>query len=162
MVIQSLRLDTMTVIHLNAACIQLLDLTPARIAIERAIAAPEPEPLRFQIWYPRDEGDPREWSEIPEVRLWFIRLDATYPWLPYFLDWREGELTRYAAMLVPHQFRKTEGIAFNTEALEIFVMHKVFAIALWQQQHHRVNRSKLQQMTQTLGYEVEEGFFALL
>jgi hypothetical protein len=47
--------------------------------------------------------DPRELSEFPDIRLWFLRLDATYPWLPVLLDWRAGELARYAAMLVPHQ-----------------------------------------------------------
>lgn len=50
-----------------------------------------------------DENDPREYSEFPEIRLWFVRLDAVYPWLPLVLDWRAGELARYAAMLVPHQ-----------------------------------------------------------
>jgi hypothetical protein len=29
-------------------------------------------------------------------------------------------------MLVPHQFNRTEGIQYNPEALEIFVMHKTF------------------------------------
>lgn len=58
----------------------------------------------FTINYVRaDENDPRELSEFPEIRLWFVRLDAVYPWLPLVLDWRAGELARYAAMLVPHQ-----------------------------------------------------------
>lgn len=52
-----------------------------------------------------DPLDPRELSELPDIRLWFVRLDAAYPWLPIVVDWRAGELVRYAAMLVPHQVR---------------------------------------------------------
>lgn len=60
----------------------------------------------FTIKYEReDPADMRELSEFPDVRLWFVRLDASYPWLPVVLDWRSGELARYAAMLVPHQVR---------------------------------------------------------
>lgn len=58
----------------------------------------------FTIKYERDDPlDPRELSEMPDIRLWFVRLDVAYPWLPVVLDWRGGELGRYAAMLVPHQ-----------------------------------------------------------
>lgn len=60
--------------------------------------------IGFTINYTReDPRDPRELSEYPDIRVWFVRLDATYPWLPVLLDWRAGELARYAAMLVPHQ-----------------------------------------------------------
>ncbi len=34
-------------------------------------------------------------------------------------------IARYAAMLVPHQFHRGEGIQYNPEALEIFVMQKL-------------------------------------
>lgn len=62
----------------------------------------------FTINYKReDPSDPRELSEFPDIRLWFVRLDASYPWLPVVLDWRAGELARYAAMLVPHQVTKS-------------------------------------------------------
>ncbi len=58
----------------------------------------------FVLDYERDDPlDPRELSEYPDIRLWFVRLDAAYPWLPIVLDWRAGELSRYVAMLVPHQ-----------------------------------------------------------
>lgn len=63
--------------------------------------------IGFTINYAReDPNDPRELSEFPDIRLWFLRLDATYPWLPVLLDWRAGELARYSAMLVPHQVIK--------------------------------------------------------
>lgn len=58
----------------------------------------------FTINYEREDPyDTRELSEFPDIRLWFVRLDASYPWFPVLLDWRAGELARYAAMLVPHQ-----------------------------------------------------------
>ncbi|CAN1212331.1 CRR6 family NdhI maturation factor [Tumidithrix helvetica PCC 7403] len=161
----------MTTINLNLACIEAIDITPAKLVIDKVLeqlasnsddpAISEPQ-LRFEILYPRELGDPRELSEIPEVRLWFVRLDAMYPWLPYILDWRSGELTRYAAMLVPHQFSSTDGIVFNPEALELFVMHKVFSISLWLKQREIFNTAKLQQMTQSLGYEIDREFFNLL
>jgi hypothetical protein len=31
--------------------------------------------------------------------------------MPFLLDWKAGELARYVAMLVPHQFNRTEGIS---------------------------------------------------
>lgn len=74
-------------------------LVEPKVFLERTIG--------FTINYTReDPNDPRELSEFPDLRLWFLRLDATYPWLPVLLDWRAGELARYAAMLVPHQAMK--------------------------------------------------------
>ena len=118
--------------------------------------------LKFEIEIDRDPSDPRELSEMPEIRLWFVRLDAHYPWLPLILDWESGELARYTAMLVPHQFSPQEGIQFNPEALEIFVMSKVFVCLDWMQKYDCVSRVRLQFMTKMLGYELEDGFFALL
>jgi hypothetical protein len=162
----------MTTINLNLACIEAIDISPARIAIERAIPNLSENPIRFEILFPRDPNDPRELSEVPEIRLWFIRLDAAYPWLPYILDWKEGELTRYAAMLIPHSFSKTAGIEFNPEALQIFVMQKIFVIQSWLRQNalkqnpleegNDQNWAKLQQMSQALGYEIDSSFFKLL
>ena len=99
---------------------------------------------------------------VPEVRLWFIRLDTVYPWLPLVLDWEAGELGRYAAMLVPHQFSPTEGIRYNPEGLEIFMMAKIFAIAAWQKSQGISNYTRLKFMTQMLGYEIDDGLFGLL
>lgn len=118
--------------------------------------------LRFAIDFPRDPTDPRELSEIPEVRLWFIRLDTLYPWLPYILDWEAGELGRYTAMLVPHQFSPKDGIRYNPEALEIFVMQKIFVVAHWLQAQGSRQTTRLKFMTQMLGYEIEDGLFELL
>jgi hypothetical protein len=148
----------MPTININHTAIINLDITSARLIIDKM---PD-EPIQFKIFYDRDPSDPRELSEIPEVRLWFIRLDAAYPWLPYILDWRDGELGRYAAMLVPHEFHQTTGIEFNFEAMQIFVMHKIFTIANWLKSQGIDSTDKLQQMTQVLGYEIEQEFFNLL
>lgn len=153
-------------LKLTADTLMHLDITAAQALINSlvekgAILDPE-ERLRFDIEFPRDPADPRELSEIPEIRLWFIRLDAAYPWLPYSLDWEAGELGRYAAMLVPHQFSPKDGIRYNPEALEIFVMNKIFVIAEWLQQQGTTQMTRLKFMTQMLGYEIDDGLFDLL
>ena len=118
--------------------------------------------VKFEIVFPREATDPRELSEIAEIRLWFIRLDAKYPGLPLLLDWQSGELARYVAMLVPHQFHPKDGIQFNPEALEIFVMHKVFMVLNWLRSQDISGRSRVQGMTQMLGYELDDEFFKVL
>lgn len=152
-------------IKLDATTIETLDLTAAREAIAQQLKAgitDAEKSLRFVIDVPRDPSDPRELSEIPEIRLWFVRLDASYPWLPLLLDWSSGELARYVAMLVPHEFHRTEGIQFNPEALEIFLMNKIFVIADWLQEQGCPSRSRLKAMSQLLGYELDDGLFDLL
>lgn len=153
-------------IALNTDDINTLDLAPVHAIVEpllttRAIATQEQQ-IQFQIDFLRDANDPRELSEIPEVRLWFIRLDAFYPWFPFLLDWKAGELARYAAMLVPHQFHPREGVQYNPEALEIFVMHKTFTLGQWLKQQEIEGTSRLKAMTQMLGYELDDGFFDLI
>lgn len=132
-------------IALNSEIIDNLDLAPVQKVIDNllttgVIAACEQQ-LSFSIDYPQEPEDPRELPEIPEIRLWFIRLDSRYPWLPFLLDWKAGELARYTAMLVPHQFSASEGIQFNPEALEIFLMHKLFVLADWLPQYSVNSRS---------------------
>lgn len=153
-------------IALDSDCLDKLDLSPAVTVIEKllqegAIASHEQQ-LHFDINYPREPHDPRELSELPEVRLWFIRLDAKYPWLPFLLDWKAGEFARYAAMLVPHQFSTREGIQYNPEALEIFVMHKLFVLMDWMQQQGIESKSRLKSMAQMLGYELDDALFELM
>lgn len=158
--------DLMTItIALNTDCINTLDLSRAATVISQllqsgAIASYEQQ-LRFEIDYPLQPDDPRELSEIPEVRLWYIRLDSRYPWLPFLLDWKAGEFVRYAAMLVPHQFSVKEGIQYNPEALEIFLMHKLFVLTDWLQQQGIPSQSRLQSMAQLLGYELDNALFEM-
>lgn len=155
-----------TTITLDTNHLYTLDLSPALTVIDpwlqAGTIAQQEQTLQFAIDYPRDPADPRELSEIPEVRLWFVRLDARYPWLPYLLDWEGGELARYAAMLVPHQFSRTAGIQYNPEALELFMMQKVFVLADWLKQQGIPSANKLKFMTKMLGYELEDGLFELL
>lgn len=153
-------------LNLTAATLTQLDIAAAQALIDPLMAKGtvlDPEVrLKFDIDFPRDPTDPRELSEIPEIRLWFIRLDAAYPWLPYILDWEAGELGRYAAMLVPHQFSPKDGIRYNPEALEIFVMNKIFVVAKWLQQQGTSQFTRLKFMTQMLGYEIDDGLFELI
>lgn len=153
-------------IALSSDCLHSLDLSPAATVIEnllqeKSALASHEQQLRFDIDYPREPEDPRELSEIPEVRLWFIRLDARYPWLPFLLDWKAGELARYTAMLVPHQFSAKEGIQYNPEALEIFLMQKLFVLTDWMQQLGIPSKSRLKSMAQLLGYDLDDSLFDL-
>jgi hypothetical protein len=69
------------------------------------------------------------------------------------------------AMLVPHEFKR-EGdgyvLQYNPEALELFVMQKVFTISRWLKSRGIDSTAKLQQMTQSLGYEIDSAFFQSL
>ncbi|KAG4970799.1 hypothetical protein AAZX31_13G149300 [Glycine max] len=117
--------------------------------------------IGFTINYTReDPRDPRELSEYPDIRVWFVRLDATYPWLPVLLDWRAGELARYAAMLVPHQMNIKMGVVFNPEALELFVMKKVFIVYSWLK-HHNIPKPKLKanDMARMLGFTIGDELY---
>ena len=153
-------------IALDTNIIDSLDLSPIKKAIaelpsHNAIAEYEQQ-LQFTINYQLSTTDPRELSEVPEIRLWFVRLDSVYPWLPFLLDWKAGELARYVAMLVPHQFNRSEGIIFNPEALELFVMKKIFVLSDWLQQQDIPSRSRLKSMAQLFGYELDDAFFEMI
>ncbi|WP_245395429.1 CRR6 family NdhI maturation factor [Anthocerotibacter panamensis] len=149
---------------LDQATIHRLDLSGVRPLIEELACDPirSARQFSFQIDYPRPEDDPREFSEIEDIRLWFIRLDAVYPWLPYLLNWKSGELTRYAAMLVPHRFDRREGIIFSDDALSLFVLSKVFSVHHWLMGHKIQNNADLRYMAQTLGFDLDPAFFSLL
>lgn len=153
-------------ITLNNDCIYNLDVSPALTVIESILQAGNisscEQQLRLEINYQREASDPRELSEIPEVRLWFVRLDAQYPWLPFLLDWQAGELARYAAMLVPHQFSSKEGIQYNPEALEIFLMHKIFILSDWLHQQDIPSPNRIKSFAQILGYELDDAFLEMI
>ncbi|MEO0835744.1 MAG: CRR6 family NdhI maturation factor [Cyanobacteria bacterium J06642_3] len=152
-------------IVLDNKAIADLDLTAAQqqiVPLLKENIADFEQQLQFVIDFQRDETDPRELSEIPEIRLWFVRLDSAYPWLPFLLDWKAGELVRYVAMLVPHQFNRTEGIMFNPEALEIFVMNKIFVLSDWFREQDIPGRSRLKSMAQLFGYELDDAFFEMI
>ena len=155
---------TVTIV-LNATHIDNLDLSPILPTLETWLKGnilTHEQELSFQIDYPQAPDTPQEWSEIPEIRLWFIRLDSIYPWLPVLLDWRSGELVRYIAMLVPHQFSEREGILFNPQALDLLIMRKVFVITRWLRSLGHESNSKVMQMTEMFGYELDYSIFNLL
>ncbi len=151
---------------LNNKAINNLDISTVINEIESLIQKQKlldyEQQLQLKIEYQREADDPRELSEIPEVRLWYLRLDSIYPWLPFLLDWKTGELARYTAMLVPHQFNRTEGIIFNPEALELFVMNKIFVLSDWLQNNDITERSRLKSMAKLFGYELDDTFFEMI
>ena len=162
----TLNIDTKTIETLDLSAVEnkIAELLPDAIADSdsKAKLIQQEQQLQFAISYHQEADDPRELSEIPEIRLWFVRLDAAYPWLPFFLDWKSGELARYTAMLVPHQFSRSEGIIYNPEALEIYVMHKIFVLANWYQQQEISSISRLKSFAQLFGYDIDDNFFETL
>ncbi|CAI0629520.1 unnamed protein product [Linum tenue] len=152
--------------------ISALDLSPFRDVMPTGIVNSSMDEVKqllersvgFTINYTRDDPrDPRELSELPDVRLWFVRLDAAYPWLPVVLDWRAGELARYAAMMVLVQMNMKMGVVFNPEALELFVMKKVFAVYSWlKEQNVSKARLKTSDMARMLGFGIGDELFDLI
>ncbi|MFN4279753.1 CRR6 family NdhI maturation factor [Thermosynechococcus sp.] len=154
-------------IKLTPEEIDRLDLSPLQQFLEPLITERRlldyHQALRFTIDYPRPADEPNlELSELPSVRLWFIRADICYPWLPYLLDWSAGELVRYGAMLVPHEFHPQQGIIFNPQALDIFVMSKVFVLWQWLQAQGYPAAEKIKGMATIFGYELDTALFELL
>jgi hypothetical protein len=149
-------------LSIDAAALEQLDLAAVESLLAHTPWTDLEQQLQFALDLPRDPNDPRELSEIDEVRLWFLRLDARYPWLVLLLDWRSGELGRYVAMLVPHQFHPTEGIQFNPEALELWLMQRMFLLDDWLRKQGQEGTARLKNLAQMLGYELEDDFFNLL
>jgi hypothetical protein len=155
-----------TLITLNARHFETLDLSPVQSILENWIQTgtlfEREQDIQFQIDYPQAPDQAQELPDIAEVRLWFIRLDSIYPWIAYWLDWRAGELARYTAMMVPHEFSEREGILFNPQALDLFLMRKIFTIHHWLKQHGQDRPQTLKQMAELFGYELEDSLFQLL
>ena len=115
--------------------------------------------LTLQFDWPREVEDPRELSEIPEIRLWSLRADAAYPWLPLVLERTSGQLTRHVAMLLPHSFSRSEGIRFAPDSLELWITHRLFLLDHWSRGHGLNCRGNLEQMAAVLGFELDAGFW---
>ncbi len=154
-------------ISIPPTAIDALDLTPVSHRLQAWFGSNHLQDyehqLGFEIAYPRPAREPDlELSELAEVRLWFIALDSRYPWLPFFLDWRNGELVRYAAMFVPHQFSPQQGIQFNPQALDIFVMQKVFVLWDWLTAQDIAAERRIRALAEMFGYELDHHFFQVL
>ncbi|MEB3321246.1 MAG: CRR6 family NdhI maturation factor [Synechococcaceae cyanobacterium] len=151
-------------VEVAAAQIRTLDLAPLR-----PLAALAPEDLlaragrlRLAYEWPRDEDDPRELSEIPELRLWTLRADALHPWLPLLLERSAGTLTRHVAMLLPHAFSRSEGIRFAPESLDLWITHRLFLLDEWSRRAGLDCRGNLSQMAAVLGFELDPAFWSSL
>ncbi|MEB3171565.1 MAG: CRR6 family NdhI maturation factor [Synechococcaceae cyanobacterium] len=154
----------MASVEITEQQIRQLDLTAlqpwARLA--PAAVVQQAGTLELQFHWPRDADDPRELSEIPELRLWTLRADAEHPWLPLLLERSSGELTRHAAMLLPHHFSRTEGIRFAPDVLELWITHRLFGLDAWARHHGLSCRQGLSQMAAVLGFELDAQFWAAL
>jgi hypothetical protein len=115
--------------------------------------------ISMRLSWPRPADDPRELSEIAEVRLWSLYADASCPWLPLMLERSGGELTRHVAMLLPHAFSRNEGIRFAPESLELWMTHRLFLLDGWARSHRLNVRQGLGQMAAVLGYELDPSFW---
>jgi hypothetical protein len=116
--------------------------------------------LELDLHWPRADEDPRELSEVPEVRLWSLRADALNPWLPLVLERSRGTLTRHVAMLLPHGFSRSDGIRFAPESLELWITHRLFWLDRWSEAAGVPCRQGLAQMAAVLGFELDPLFWS--
>ena len=148
-------------VSISTAAIQALDLRPLEnwAALDPASLLHTGARLELQLHWPRADDDPRELSEVPEVRLWSLRADALYPWLPLVLERASGQLSRHVAMLLPHGFSRNEGLRFAPEALELWITHRLYLLDHWARGQGLNCRQNLTQMAAVLGFEVDPSFW---
>jgi len=148
-------------VEISERQIRSLDLAPLQplASLNPSALVQRAGSLELSFDWPRAAEDPRELSEIAELRLWSLRADAEYPWLPLLLERASGQLTRHAAMLLPHQFSRTEGIRFAPEALELWMTHRLFGLDAWARSHNLGIRNGLNQMAAVLGFELDDQFW---
>ncbi|MFL2497161.1 MAG: CRR6 family NdhI maturation factor [Parasynechococcus sp.] len=150
---------------INADAIRRLDLTPLQPWSSQPLPSllEQGPALALQFDWPRDPSDPRELAECPEPRLWAVRADARFPWLPLLLERDQGSLIRHVAMVVPHSFNRSEGLRFEPQALELWITHRLMQLDdLCTATLGRSQRGNLSQMAASLGYELDAGFWTLL
>jgi hypothetical protein len=151
-------------VSITQAQIEALDLGPLEgwASLPPASLLQAGAQLELVIDWPRADDDPRELSEVPEVRLWSLRADARHPWLPLVLERAGGQLSRHVAMLLPHGFSRSEGLRFAPEALELWLTHRLFLLDDWARGHGLNCRQNLTQMAAVLGLEVDSAFWNAL
>ncbi|MCP9801728.1 CRR6 family NdhI maturation factor [Synechococcus sp. RedBA-s] len=148
-------------LSVSAESVRSLDLSPLQpwsaCAPADLLAAAGALDLSFD--WPLQPEDPRELSELPELRLWSLRADALHPWLPLVLDRSGGQLCRHVAMVLPHGFSRHEGIRFAPESLELWITHRFFLLDHWSQERGLNCRQGLAQMAAVLGFELDPSFW---
>jgi hypothetical protein len=153
-------------LHLTVTCeaIQHLDLSALEPLRHRPLASllSDAGGVTLTLAWPRQPEDPRELSEIPELRLWSLRADALHPWLPLLLERSSGQLTRHVAMLLPHGFHRQEGIRFAPESLELWITHRLFQLDEQARDAGLNCRGSLTQMAAVLGFELDPLFWSNL
>ena len=152
-------------VQINAAMIRQLDLSPLQVWSHRPLGEllEEGPVLELSFDWPRESNDPRELAECPEPRLWALRADARFPWLPLLLERDRGSLIRHVAMVVPHDFSRSEGLRFDPQALELWITHRLMLLDdLCTATLGRSMRGNLTQMAASLGYELDDNFWTLL
>lgn len=150
------------VVLVSAEQIRGLDLSPlasiAALPLDQLLSLSGQ--LELQLDWPTTPDDPRELSEIPEVRLWCLRADAELPWLPLLLERASGTLARHVAMLLPHGFSRHEGLQFAPDSLELWISHRLFQLDALSRTAGVDCRQGLGQMAAILGYELDPSFWA--
>ncbi|GCE64289.1 hypothetical protein OMCYN_00195 [cyanobiont of Ornithocercus magnificus] len=151
-------------IIVDADSIRRLDLGPLSYWSKRPLAQilSECPALLLEYKWPLEEDDPRELAECPEPRLWTLRADGRFPWLPLLLERKQGSLIRYAAMVIPHYFSHTEGLRFNSQALELWITHRLMLLDGLAKDQDLSLRGNLGQMAIALGFDLEPSFWRLL
>ncbi|MEY4839113.1 MAG: hypothetical protein RLZZ374_21 [Cyanobacteriota bacterium] len=132
-----------------------LELAPAEL-LERS------GQLSLSFSWPQAAEDPREPSEIAELRLWSLRADAHYPWMTLLLERSSGQLCRHVAMQIPHSFSRSEGIRFAPASLELWITHRLFVLEAWGRSQGLTCRGQLTAMATVLGYELDPHFWTAL
>ena len=149
---------------INPDAIRSLDLRPLTPWMGRSLLdlLDDGAGLELQYNWPLEADDPRELSECPEPRLWALRADAIYPWLPLVLERSGGSLVQHVAMLVPHDFSPSEGIRFVPQALELWITQRLMLLDHLGKDLPQSQRGNLLQMAATVGYEIDAAFWTLL
>ena len=157
-------LGTPEPVLVSAEQVRQLDLSALKPWLELAPAEllARSGQLSLSFAWPQDPEDPRELSEIAELRLWSLRADAHYPWLTLLLERSTGQLCRHVAMQLPHSFSRSEGIRFAPASLELWITHRLFGLEAWGRSQGITCRGQLTAMATVLGYDLDPHFWTAL
>ena len=157
-------LGTPETVVVSADQVRQLDLSVLKPWLELAPAEllARSGQLSLSFSWPQAPEDPREPSEIDELRLWSLRADAHYPWLTLLLERSSGQLCRHVAMQLPHSFSRSEGIRFAPASLELWITHRLFGLEAWGRSQGIACRGQLTAMATVLGYDLDPHFWTAL